>query len=215
MTRTSSRVNKFKYFSKKHKNYEMANHKSPNPDKTVEVYLFESNTEGKAKPEQPVVNRTPLNKSVEAMCKGKSVSKSSPKPKICLPVYQKYISQVKKVSTSSKLKELHKSMHSSIMKSFVSAKNDFSTLNCKTDYRSKPTNTNLGNMKASSSFIFQNSKSPLSTSKNTTSQNFILKNKQNVKNCATSEEGRKRLKSKRYKRTLSKNSIGSFSKNPS
>ena len=58
---------KVKYFSKKHKHHEMPKHKEENPDKTVEVYLFESNKEAKSRLDVAVGNRSPLNKSVEAL----------------------------------------------------------------------------------------------------------------------------------------------------
>lgn len=60
------------------------------------------------------------------------------------------------------------------MDSFVSASNDTSAVNCKTE--SKKTKSNFNSVKGSSSFVFSAAKSPLTSSKNTTSQNQILKN---------------------------------------
>lgn len=199
---------KYKYFSKKHKNQEKPRQKLQNSDMTVEVYLFENKTESKPSYEKvkPTYQRSPLNRSVENLWKGTKVKKSSSRPKINLPVYQKYINHVKKMSTSSNLKDLHRKMHSSIMNSFATTHNDFSSEN-----RAKQRNNNYpGTIKGSSSFIFS-TKSPLSTSKNTTSQNFILKNKKNLKTINNSSEDckKKSQKSKKYKRTFSKKSIGS------
>lgn len=199
---------KYKYFSKKHRNQEKPKQKLQNSDMTVEVFLFENKTESKPSYEQvkPVYQRSPLNRSVENLWKGTKVKKSSSRPKICLPVYQKYINHAKKVSTSSKLTDLHKKMHSSIMNSFVTTYNEVSSEN-----RTKQRNNNYpGTIKGSSSFIFS-TKSPLSSSKNTTSQNFVLKNKKNLKTINNSSEDckKKAQKNKKYKRTFSKKSIGS------
>lgn len=93
----------------KNKHYEGPKHKPYNSGKTVEVFLFENKTDPKVhhEPSKSFIDLTPSNKSVLSS----KIKKSSSKPKICLPVYQKYISQVKKVSTCSRLKELHKKMH--------------------------------------------------------------------------------------------------------
>jgi hypothetical protein len=116
---------------------------------------------------------------------------------------------VKKVSTSSKLKDLHKKMHSWIMNSFISAKNDVSLLNPPSETRSKQSVHNISSMKASSSFILP-SKSPLSTCKNKPVQNYVMKNKKSFKTIwATDECKKKQSRSKRFKRTFSKKSIGS------
>jgi hypothetical protein len=107
-------IKKYKYFSKKNKHYEGPKHKPYNSGKTVEVFLFDNKTDPKARqePSKSFIERTPLNKNVESIFKVPKVKKSSSKPKICLPVYQNYINQVKKVGTCSKLKELHKKMRS-------------------------------------------------------------------------------------------------------
>jgi hypothetical protein len=97
-------MKKYKYFSKKHGNYGEPKHKPYNSGKTVEVFLFENGEKNKEQETKKSGEKTPVNKSVEIMGKGQG--------KIGLPVYHKYISQVKKVSTSSKLKDLHKKMHS-------------------------------------------------------------------------------------------------------
>ena len=60
------------------------------------------------------------------------------------------------------------------------------------------------------------SKSPLNTTKSASKPNFILKNKKCVKGSNTSqEEIKKNNKHKKYKRNLSKKSIGSINKNSS
>lgn len=186
---------------------------------TVEVFLFDTKGTSSTGVEnsKTMYQRSPLNKSVENLCKGTRVKKSASKPKINLPVYHKYINQTKKVSTSSKLKEMHKKMHSSIMNSFVSTKNDVALLNCQTENRTKRLHaSNVSSIKGSSSFIFSN-KSPLNTAKNSVSQNFILKNKKSVRNItqASDECKRKGSKSKRFKRNLSKKSVGGTCKNSS
>lgn len=169
------------------------------------MYLFENKTEADQNKSQikSVSYQSPLNKSVEALCKSNKLKNSSSRSKICFPVYQKYISQVKKVSTSTKLKELHKKMHSSIMNSFVSSKNENTSMNVPDP------------LKNSSSFVFA-SKSPLNSTKSVTNQNFILKNKKNVKCIHTIHDDSKAgAKLKKYKRTFSKNSIGSVNKKSS
>ena len=187
-------IKKFKYFSKKNKNHEEPKHKSYNSGKTVEVFLFDNKipkTESKKRRD-----KSPFNKSEESTWKkyktkheshfstysqsgytpSTKTKKSTSKPKICLPVYQKYINQVKRVATSSKLKELHKRMHSWIMNSFVSSKEmSISGLNTMTKGKEKSLNS-----KASSSFVFP-SKSPLNMSINAPSQNFISKNKKSLR----------------------------------
>lgn len=94
------------------------------------------------------------------------------------------------------------------MDSFVSAKNDASLLNLPSETRSKQSFHNISSMKASSSFIIP-SKSPLSTCKNKPVYNYITKNKKSLKTiCATEDCRKKQSRSKRFKRTLSKKSIG-------
>lgn len=169
---------KYKYFSKKNKSHNESKHKPYSSGKTVEVFLFENKTAKVETAKKILKERSPLNKSVENICKkyktkydshfstfssskytpSGTKKKSNSKPKICLPVYQKYINQVKKVATSSKLKELHKKMHSSIMNSFVSTKE----MNNSGLSTSKKSNEKFGSFKASSSFVFP-SKSPLRT----------------------------------------------------
>lgn len=86
---------KYKYFSKKHKNNEKPNQKLSNSDMTVEVFLFDDKTETKPSYEQPrtVGHRSPLSNSVEHLCKKPKAIGHPQKPKICLPVYHKYINQ--------------------------------------------------------------------------------------------------------------------------
>ena len=95
-------------------------------------------------------------------------------------------------------------MYSSIMNSFVSNKNENIRIDNTTTY------------KGSSSFIFS-TKSPLSTTKSLSSQNFITKNKKNLKYFGkNSEENKKKMgKHKKCKRTASKKSIGSVTKKSS
>ncbi|CAI2387652.1 unnamed protein product [Moneuplotes crassus] len=132
-------------------------------------------------------------------CAPSSVIKNSESnPQVNLPVYQEYIKRVKKVDMSSKLKDLHRKMHFCIMNSFNEKKQKS---NSKSKYHQKMA------AKASSSFIFQ-AKSPLHKV-NASSQNFILKNKKNLKNMINPDECQKKPKSKRFRRNLSKKSIGS------
>ena len=99
---------------------------------------------------------------------------------------------------SSKLKDLHRKMHFCIMNSFNGKKR-------KSNSKSK--SHQKMSAKASASFIFQ-TKSPLQKV-NTNSQNFISKNKKNLKSMANTDEWKKRQKSKKFRRNLSKKSIGS------
>ena len=232
-------LNKFKYFSKKNKNYEGPSHNSSNSGKTVEVFLFENNNPKKEIQKETVRdlkkevrkelakkamrNRSPFNKSVDTFSKkyktkyGNQFSSFSyksqtpmatskraiSKSKICSSEYQKYINQIRKVATSSKLKELHKKMHSSISSG---QKKDKSCKNSSIKTESKPIHK-IKTGKVCSSFIFQ-SKSPLSTSHNTCSQNFVLKNKKSFKIINNSDESKKNnSKNKKFKRNFSKKSI--------
>ena len=112
----STSFKKYKYFSKKNKNHEEPKHKSYNSGKTVEVFLFDqkiSKTESKRKTSK---DKSPLNKIETSISKRyktkydsqfstysqngytpcpKTNKKSTSRPKICLPVYQKYINQIK------------------------------------------------------------------------------------------------------------------------
>ena len=115
---------KIKYFWRKnHRNVNDLHLKQlSNNDKTVEVFLFDKNIETeKGKPQlQSISNQSPLNHSIEKLCKSSKGNHSSSRSKICLPVYQKYINQMKNVNQPNP-KEMKKK-HSSIMNSFISTK---------------------------------------------------------------------------------------------
>lgn len=150
-------------------------------DKTVEVFLFDKNIDSdQFKPQlKSISNQSPLNKSVEKLSKSSKGNHSSSRSKIGLPVYQKYINQLKRANASNS-KETKKK-HSSIMSSFIST---------------KQANINGNNnvpMKSSASFVFSN-KSPLNTTKSISKPNFILKNKRNIKGLNSSQEEIKNIK---------------------
>ncbi|CAI2373260.1 unnamed protein product [Moneuplotes crassus] len=208
---------KLKYFSKKNKSKEAPRHKA-STSKTVEVFLFENKEQKKDKTKKNGRQISPATKTLETMVRKyrykkdpqfasfsyngytpSSVNKhSSSKPLISLPVYQKYINKVKKADMSSNLKDLHRKMHSCVLDSFNEKKR-------KSNSKSK--SHQKISYKASSSFIFR-TKSPLSKTK-TCNENFIMKNKKNLKSMSNTDECKKKQKNKRFKSTLSKKSIGS------
>lgn len=138
---------------------------------TVEVHLFDNKTEVKPSYEKvkTLFHRSPLNKSVEKFMGSKDTISKEHATNARLPVYKKYINQIKKVGHSSKLKEIQKKMYSSIMNSFVVGNTEPARIE-------KPSTH-----KGSRSFIFSVSKSPLSATKSASSKNFILKNKRSVR----------------------------------
>jgi hypothetical protein len=81
--------------------------KTSSNDMTVEVYLFENKTESKPNYEQvkAIIQKSPLNKSVENFVQS-SHSIEPKKPNLCIPVYQKYIDQLKRVGNVDNLKEV-------------------------------------------------------------------------------------------------------------
>lgn len=170
---------------------------------TVEVYLFENQTESKPSYEEvkSAVQRSPFNKSVESVGNCWKIDSSTSNSKLWVPVYQKYISQAQKAGPCGNLQEQYKKMHSSIMNSFISSSNDQTLLT------SKPSS----HQKGSSSFIFA-SKSPLSTAKSAWSKNFIMKNKKWVKGSYNEEIKKKNTKeSNKTKRSSSKKSTSAYS----
>lgn len=171
---------------------------------TVEVYLFENKTESKPSYDQvkAIIDKSPNNRSVEHVYKQTDRSLDR---KNGVPVYQKYIKQLKKVGGGAgNLKDLHKKMHSSIMNSFIVPSDQVSL--------SKPTKMH----KNSSSFIF-GTKSPLSTAKSTSSKHIGVKARYHKHGNSSVEPGHKRKssRSKGTKRSGSKKSIGGASKKSS